>query len=284
MFHSPEAEARSVAAYEAVLASWPVPYAEQDVPTRFGSTHVIVSGAAGQKPLVLLHGQDSAATCWLHNVADLGQRRRLYAVDTIGDFGKSRPTREPGSRQDYSDWLLDVLDGLKIDKADVAGISYGGFLAVNLAIACAERVGRLVLLAPGIPNFGPPTLGWASFGMPMMFLPSRFTVRRFIDGISTAGYNSSDPFHEHMIIGITSMKRLSFMRPVFTDAELGGLRVPTLLLIGDHELMYAPQKALDRAAALIPGLRGQLIPNAGHALNTDQPGLVDKLILDFLSE
>lgn len=282
LFRSPEGEARSVAAYDAALGHWPVPYEQRDVSTRFGPTHVIVSGSPAAKPLVLLHGQDSSATSWLYNVADLAPAFRIYAVDTVGDFGKSRPTRLPGNRVDYACWLLDVFDQLQIDQADLAGLSYGGFLTMNFALACPERVGRIVLLAPGIPNFGPPTMQWASYGLPMMSMPSRFTVSRFIKGASTAGYTSSDPIHEQMIVGMTSLQHVSFMRPVFTDEELGHLRVPTLLLIGDHEIMYAPQKALDRAAALIPGLRVQLVADAAHMLNSDQPALVDKFILDFL--
>ncbi len=283
LFRSPEGEARTVAAYDAVLARWPVPYEQQDVPTRLGPTHVLISGMPAAKPLMLLHGQDSSATSWIYNVRDLVQGFHVYAVDTIGDMGKSRPTRLPGSREDYANWLLDVLDQLKIQQVDLVGLSYGGFLAANFAVAHPERVGCIVFLAPGIPNFGPPTFQWASFGLPMMVLPSRSTISRFINGISTAGYSRSDPVHEQMIIGMTNMKKVSFMRPVFADEELAHIRAPVLLLVGDHEIEYAPQQALDRAAGLIPGLRTQLITNAGHLLNSDQPGLVDKFISDFLS-
>src|SRR5512138_2112536 len=95
IYRSAEGEAVSVAAYDAVLARWPVPYQEQDIPTRFGSTHVIVSGSDAATPIVLLHGQDSSATCWVYNVEALSRRFRVIAVDTMGDFGKSRPTRLP---------------------------------------------------------------------------------------------------------------------------------------------------------------------------------------------
>lgn len=283
LFRSAEGEAKSVTAYDAVLARWPVAYEERDVSTGFGPTHVLISGSAGANPLVLLHGQDSSATSWIYNAADLAPSFRLYAIDTIGDMGKSRPTRLPGSREDYARWLLEVLDQLEIHVADLVGLSYGGFLAANFAIAYPDRVSRVVLLAPGIPNFGPPSFRWASFGVPIMFIPSRRTITRFIRGISTAGYSSSDPVLEQMIVGLMNMTKVSFMRPVFAEEELRSMRVPALLLIGDHEILYEPQKALDRAAGLIPTLQVHTVPNAGHMLNRDQPGLVDKLILDFLS-
>jgi DNA-binding PadR family transcriptional regulator len=189
-----------------VLAHWPVPYEELDLPTQFGTTHIIVSGPNSGKPVLLLHGQDSCAISWIYNVVDLSQAFRIFALDTIGDMGKSKPIHLPNSREDYARWMLDVFDQLKIEKADLVGLSYGGFLATNFALAFPERVNRIVLLSPGIPNFAPPTLQWANYGMPMMLLPSRFTVRRFINGASMKGYSKEDPVHEQMIVGIMNMR------------------------------------------------------------------------------
>ncbi len=282
LFKTTEGEVKSTAAYEAALAQWPVPYDELDIPTRFGTTHLIVSGPVGAKPIILLHGQNSCAISWIYNIAELSRDFRAYAVDTINDMGKSKPIHLPSSRADYAEWLLEVFDQLKLEKADLIGISYGGFLTINFALANPERVNRIVLLAPGIPNFGSPTMQWANYGMPMLLLPSRFTVSRFINGVSTKGYSTEDPVHEQMIIGMMNMRKVSFMRPVFTDAELKRTGAPTLLLIGDHEKMYDPHKALDCATRLIPNLKTVLIPNASHILNSDQPELINARILNFL--
>jgi pimeloyl-ACP methyl ester carboxylesterase len=62
------------------------------------------------------------------------------------------------------------------------------------------------------------------------------------------------------------------------------MAVPTLLLIGDHEIMYEPNKAIDCATRLIPGLQAKLIRNANHMLNSDQSVRVNQLILDFLKK
>jgi pimeloyl-ACP methyl ester carboxylesterase len=112
IFKSVDGEAKSVAVYAAALACWPVPFEELDAATRLGATHVVRSGPATAKPLILLHGQDSSATSWLYNMADLSKAFQCYAIDTPGDFGKSRPTRLPASRVDYADWLRDVFDAL----------------------------------------------------------------------------------------------------------------------------------------------------------------------------
>lgn len=284
VFKSPEGEAKSLAAYQAALACWPVPYEELDVSTRFGATHIVVSGRKGAKPIVLLHGQDSSATSWLHNITDLSREFRCYALDTLGDLGKSRPTRQPANRKEYADWLSEVSEALQFESAEVIGLSYGGFLSVNFALAHPRQVRRMVLLAPGIPNFGPMTVQWANYGMPMTLMPSRNTIRRFINGASTKGYLAEDPVYEQMIVGMTSLRHASFLRPVFADQELGQISAPTLLLIGDHEIMYEPRRAVARATQLWPNLRAELVPGAGHMLNSDQPETVNRQILQFLQQ
>ncbi len=98
------------------------------------------------------------------------------------------------------------------------------------------------------------------------------------------GYSKEDPVHEQMIIGIINMRKVSFMRPVFTEEELKQLVMPVLLMIGDHEILYEPRKALDGATRLIPGLQAELIPNASHMLDRDQAEIINARILQFLME
>ena len=89
MFKKPEDQARFFAAYDATLALWPVPVESITVPTRFGPTYVNICGPANAPPLVLLTGQGASSMIWYSNVATLSKAFRLYALDIIGDIGKS---------------------------------------------------------------------------------------------------------------------------------------------------------------------------------------------------
>ena len=126
---------------------------------------------------------------WSSAIAELSRDFRAYAVDQIDDVGKSVPMTIPASRLDYAEWLLDVFDQLGLREADVVGLSYGGFLAVNFALCAPDRVTRLVLLCPGVPNFGPPTRQYAIHGTPLIMFPSRLTGKWLIQGLSVKGYD-----------------------------------------------------------------------------------------------
>lgn len=61
------------------------------IPTTFGDTYVLRFGDPGKKPLILLHGMTMSSTMWYPNMKQLIQERCVYAVDVMGDFGKSKP-------------------------------------------------------------------------------------------------------------------------------------------------------------------------------------------------
>jgi hypothetical protein len=88
-FKTPEGRAAYLAAYSAAMKLWPVPYEEIEIPGRFGVTHVVASGRKTGAPLVLLHGYMATVTMWTSNIADFSRDHRVYAIDVMGQPGKS---------------------------------------------------------------------------------------------------------------------------------------------------------------------------------------------------
>jgi pimeloyl-ACP methyl ester carboxylesterase len=282
VFKDSENESKYRTAYDNVFSHWPVQYVALDLPTRFGKTHINVSGSQVAPPLVLLPGNFTSSTTWFYNVAGLSQSYCIYAVDTLGDVGKSIPESLPANRSDYASWLDDVLTGLKLNKAALGGVSYGGFLSLNYALQFPEKVDRLVLMCPGLP-FAPFTLRWMVYGMPMLFSSSHWAGEWFFRGASFKGYHQNDFVQETYIIGVAGMRSKTVMRPIIQDDEWKQIQIPTLLLVGDHEILYDPRKALQRARQLIPHIQTELVPSAGHVLHADQPERVNEAVLRFLS-
>ena len=178
-FKTPEGEAAYLAAYDAAMKSWPVPYEEMEIPSRFGTTHVVVSGPRDAPPLVLLHGYWATLTMWTPNIADFSTDYRVYAIDVMGQPSRSIPDEPIRNAADYVAWLTATLDGLHLDRVSLVGMSYGAWLALNYAVAAPERVQKLALLSPAA-SFLPIVRQFSLRGMLMLFFPTTCTVNSFM--------------------------------------------------------------------------------------------------------
>jgi pimeloyl-ACP methyl ester carboxylesterase len=282
LFSSAGGEAAYLEAYSTLLASWPVEPQSMYVPTRFGRTHVLVTGPVDAPPLVLLHAVSVSSAAWFRNVGPLSEHFRVYAIDAIGDCGRSQMKILPADRAAYADWLHDVFAGLQLESASVLGHSYGGFLAINFSILHPEKVRKLVLLAPaaGIHPIRPFLRFMLKHpdGIPL-FRPS---VRRTLEMQAHRGYEPHPTFVDLMETVGTHCDVVTLFPQVYTPEELGRIEAPTLLLVGEEEKLYAPGKAIAHAERFIPDLTAVLVPGAGHTLNMERPDTVNRAVIDFL--
>jgi pimeloyl-ACP methyl ester carboxylesterase len=287
-FKSDAGRARYMAAYDAVLADWPVPYQALDLPTRLGSTHVVASGNPDAPPLVLLPSFAGTATVWRLNVAALSRHYRTYAVDVIGQPGKSLADRRMRDRRQYAQWLTDLLDGLGVESASIVGCSFGGFLALNQAVLTPERVERVVLISPA-GTFA--SQYWRliyamRIRAPVVRLARRLTGRKRAPSLADLGSRRlpRDRLWGALIaVTMAESAEVSVINAsVFSGAQLRAVRAPTLLLIGEHERLYEPHAALKLAMARMPGLEGAIVPDADHIAAMAQPDDVNERIIQFL--
>src|SRR5580765_7781478 len=289
-FKTPEGEAKYLAAYDAALKLWPVPYDEIDIPTRFGTTHVVVSGPKDAPPLVLLHGYMATSTMWSPNMADFSKDYRVYAIDVMGQPSKSFPDEPIRNAADYAVWLTATLDGLGLGRIFLVGMSYGAWLALNFAIAAPDRVLRLVLLSPG-GGFIPIVKQFSLRGMLMVFFPTRVTVNWFMRWLGVTdrpGETGARWVLELTYLGLKHFRMppetLRVMPTLFSDDQLRAMRVPVLLLIGEHEVICDPAAALARARELFPDVEGELVPRSSHDMCFSQHRIVDARVLEFLKK
>jgi pimeloyl-ACP methyl ester carboxylesterase len=280
IYTSPEGRAKYMAAYEAMFSLWKVPHDSIDIKTSYGSTHINASGPGDGNPLVLLHAVSLSSTAWFANITELSANHRVYAVDGIGDAGKSIAECLIEKRNDYAVWLREVFDGLNIEKGYLLGHSYGGWLALNMALAYPDRLRKIVLLAPAASIYPMTFLTKLGLHLPFKIRPSaRFVFKM----ISSKGTVFEETFI-HLMEMVTKFCLPATMFPtVYTDEELKRIEPPALLLIGDGEKIYHPKKAMDRAQRLMPDLTAEILPNVGHTLNMEQPEIINARILEFLS-
>jgi pimeloyl-ACP methyl ester carboxylesterase len=287
VFRSPEGEAQYHAAYEAVLKEWPVPHEDLFIPTRFGSTHVIASGPKDAAPLALLHPTGAGGVIWVRNVGALSGLYRTYAIDTISEVNKSsltRPINLRRQRQDFADWMADLFEGLRVERADIVGNSFGGFLALNTAFYLPKRVKKVVLISPAATFV--PIPAWFLHFVPANTIDPLIGSKRLrisADDWIWQDFPMGDSISQLRAITAITGRPRHWFPTVFSDDELRKIQTPLLLLIGDHEVIYKPERAIERATRLVAGLQAEIVPNANHIAEFTAAEFVNKQILDFLA-
>jgi pimeloyl-ACP methyl ester carboxylesterase len=286
-FKTAKGQAQYFAAYDAALNLWPVPHESCFATTLYGQTHVISCGVQDASPLVLLHGGYASSTMWFPNISDLARKFHVLAIDTIGEPGRSLPTRQNATKEDLAAWLVGVLDELGISQTQVVGLSRGGWLALNLAIHAPDRSGKIVLLSPAA-SFIMLNRFFSAIVGSVMHVPTRFVAKMALYSWVTNGFVVNDIYAEQFILGLQNwnwdMGRNGYsgvMPSVFPEEELRQIKNPVLMLIGDQDRLNPP-RVLDQARRLIPQIETGIIPNAGHMLSMEQPAAVDARLLKFL--
>jgi pimeloyl-ACP methyl ester carboxylesterase len=287
-FRSAEAREAYLAFYDRRAARWPVPSETRTVPTSFGETFVRISGPEGAPPLVLLPGMSSSGLMWETLIEPLARRYRTYAVDSVADVGRSVPSRDIASTAEFAQWLDELFAALDLRDVRLVGMSYGAFVAANMALLRPERLRRVVWLSPAA-VIARVSILWVVLAL--LSGLSRWIHRRFTHWMFADALRSPEGrrIAEELIDDTQVMIRCYERRPIVTptrmrDADLRRIQVPTLLLVGENETVLSARRAMRRVAAVAPQVRAELVPNAGHDLPIAQRALVIEKVLAFLDE
>ncbi|MDD3246615.1 MAG: alpha/beta hydrolase [Methanosarcina sp.] len=279
---SSKGEVEYVSAYDAVLKLWPVHFEENDVMTRFGTTHVIASGSKGSPSLLVLHATGTSSTMWFPNIDALSSAFRVYVVDIIGEPGKSRQSRLLRDREDCANWLGEVMQGLGLKRTNIAGLSYGGWHTLNFSLFFPDKVNKIVALAPGASIL---PFSWSVLLM-LRLLPYVPIKPNPFNSFFNKGFHPNELFARQFASGVKHFRysnpKKSIFPNVFSEVELGRINVPTLFIVGENEVIYDPVDAIEKVNRLIPNVETKLVPNAGHLVSMEQPTLVNQHILEFL--
>lgn len=317
LYKSEEGFNAIMAWYEGLVEQIEVPCKSKYVETRFGRTHMLVCGPKTAEPLVLVQAVAGNGPLWRNQLTDLAKHFRVYALDTVGQPGLSDPISPSyiEAKSEFSDWLVDVLDELNIEKASFAGVSAGGWQIMRLASEHPERVKKLVLLSPmGVSNARLPWKIWVT-----KVLSKKRSTNELEDDLTaksvrspsakgSSGKGSFGSFDRQLARGMalcTRHFRLDRSLGIYNEAtqkvSIGkGLKVlkrfflsdskqiiknvssESLVIFGEQEILYDPYKVSRRVESLMPNVIAMVIPNAGHAAIYDQPEFVNSLIIDFL--
>lgn len=270
--------------YDAKLAKWPTPYEIIEVQTKYGKTSIIASGDTNNTPVFLVHPMGLTATVWLSNVAELSKKYRVYAINTIGDLGKSELkdfNYYPKNGKNYSEWLNEIMTELQIDICDVVAASMGGWIAMNFAIHSPDKINHLVLLGPmGIKAN---TFGVMSRLFKIIFFPTQKNKEAITKWVLGDSQKVNDELAVYMNTALNCEGRLPTPKHI-KKRQLEKIDAKTFLILGELDNAIGnPNKNLKYAKKYFKNIEVEVV-KTGHIISMENPEEVNSLIIDFLKD
>jgi pimeloyl-ACP methyl ester carboxylesterase len=243
-------------------------------------------------PLLLIHGFPLNRQIWRPQIEGLSDHVHVIAPDLRG-HGETPPTEGIASMDLLADDCLLVLDALGIDRpAVVCGLSMGGYVTLAFHRRHRDRVAGLILvstragadsaeakanrdrLASQVKDEGPQAAAIAM--LPKMLSPKTYDSNPDLVKQVAEIMNRTSP--EGIVAALMGMKE----RPDSTPF-LDQISVPTLIVHGADDQII-PTGEAEAMHAAIKNSRLEIIPDAGHLLNMEQPTSFNRVVLEFLAD
>lgn len=240
-------------------------------------------------PLVLLHGGVGSRTHWIRNIDALAEHFHVVAIDLPG-FGASPDVAKDIEAAAYVDWVIEAVSDLTGGNAfALAGFSFGGALAAQVAARVGPRVNRLSLLAPG--GFGLPqgrTIPTVS--VPPNTAPVEERRRAVAVNLGNWMLSVAPPVASDAVsLQIANIDQARFdsrrvsLRETLID-DLRQITAPLQLIWGELDVLAFPsiQKRVETCRAVRPDLILDIVPSAGHWAQYEQSDALNWSLLRFM--
>jgi len=239
--------------------------------------------------VVLSNGVLMSTASWAMQVPVLAKHYRVLVYDCRGMWQSDHPAG-PYSMEQHADDLAALLDALHIEKAHVAGISYGGEISLIFGYKYPQRT-LSVITSSAVSQVDPLLRGviesWTAAARtkdPELFFqityPTNFSEawiaanQAALDG-ARARYRTLD--FDAVLELLLSFSRLNI------TSELKHITAPTLVIVGEQDILK-PRKYAEIIAREVPKSEFVVVPNSGHAVCWEQAGLFNTLLLGFLAK
>jgi len=240
-------------------------------------------------PVLFVHGFPHDRSLWTPQLQGLTVQARCLPIDLRG-FGETT-VAPPYSMDQYADDIVGLMDVLHVDRAVIAGLSMGGYIAFALWRRHAHRVRGLILANTRADadvdearerrrNLMTVARDHGSVAVADAVLPGMLgkTTRARRPEITNAIHRmiSSAP-----VDGVVGALEAMLNRPDSTPT-LSTIDVPTLVVAGDEDTIIP----LEQAQVMYAGIRGstlEVITAAGHLSNLERPAAFNHVVSEFLA-
>lgn len=220
------------------------------------------------EPVLLIHGGLGHGDVWGFQIPALAAAHKVIVADSRG-HGRSTRSDKPYGYQLMADDYLALLDRLGIDKVALVGWSDGGIIGLDIAIRHPERLSGLFAFAANyVPEGVKETVG------------DDPTFNAYI-ARAAADYAKLSPTPGEFDAFVEQISQMWATQPHYTPDQLRAIKVPTVIFDGEHDEAIKPEHTAEMAA-LIPGAKLVILPDASHFAMWQRPDAFNAAVLDFL--
>jgi 2-hydroxymuconate-semialdehyde hydrolase len=246
------------------------------------------------QPVLMIHGSGPGVSAWANwrlNLPALAKTKRVIAPDCVGFGYTDRPEGIEYSQANWLKHILGVLDALEIEQTDIVGNSFGGSMALGLAIHHPERVRRLVLMGSvGIEFELPEGLdrvwGYENSLENMRKILDVFAYDRGLvnDELAAVRFRAaSRPGISEAFSSMFPAPRQRWISALaHSEDDIAGLQNPTLIIHGREDKVI-PARNAERLFALMPNAELHMFGKSGHWTQIEHRDRFNMLLSDFLS-
>lgn len=284
IYRSEEGKSSILEEYEACLEQLGGDIRREYVDTRFGKTHVLLTGPEDGKPLFILQGGNCVNPMTLAWFSSLFGDYRIIAPDTIGHPGYSEEARISARFDSFAMWAADLLDHYGIQKSAFIGASFGGGIVLRLATYIPDRIACSVLVMPAGVAAGSKIKMAQDVILPFFkykMTSSAASLQKIADNLSCGCMKESD---KNIVGKIFKHVSLEQDLPKLTEKEeLKDYASPTLLLAGEKDIFFPADRLVERAREIIPNVR-TITYDTGHFPSQEALLQMNKDIGQFLRD
>jgi pimeloyl-ACP methyl ester carboxylesterase len=257
--------------------------------TLVGDAEIAFDDIGSGLPIVFLHAFPLNRTMWEPQVTALVSECRCIPIDFRG-FGDSAAA-PPFSVDRYADDVAAVLDTLQIERAVIAGLSLGGYVAFAFWRRHRERVRAFVLADTRAGADAPEHLARRRYLIELAKTHGSSAIANAqiagLFGKTTRDKRPDiyDAVHRSIaqapVEGIIGALEAMMARPDSTPT-LATIEAPTMIIAGNEDVATPPREARAMQAA-IPGSRIEILQQAGHLSNLERPAAFNTVVAEFLA-
>lgn len=282
IYKSKKCEAEMMDVYDRQLSRLGIEYEERMIKTRFGDTHVLITGPKNAPPLITLHGGNGNSPLNLSLFLPLTKCFRVYAPDTVGFPGKSEQTRLSPNDNSYGQWVVDVMDGLSLESVAFVTSSYSSGILLQTASFAPERISQAILHVPSGIAHGPI--------MPMMKIIVQWLTYpvfpkrdRLIKAFQSMVTETNEDFLEFCDAMLRDY-RIELRGPKeFTKEELKNFKAPTFVIAAKDDIFFPANKVIPKAKYVIQNLTKIECIDGGHLSSKETLEHVNNEIIEFIN-